>query len=100
MRELIKGILMLAVIAPFIFILEAFIYGAPQTVIQNTKGVQQACLDNGGTRNFCGCVAKEFEASLDTNTIVWRRVTFVRDTIPNKQELYDQANADCRNRLK
>ena len=100
MREFIKGALMLAVLAPFIFVLESFTYSAPQTVAQNTESVRASCLRGGGNTAFCGCVAEDFKARLDVNAIAIRRLMFVRDTIPDRQRYYEEADAACRTQLK
>ena len=99
MRDLIKYAIILAVIAPFIFVLESFIFGAPQTVSQNGESVRAACRDGGGSMKFCGCVAEDFKARLDVNAIAMRRIMFVRDTVPDKQQHYEAADAACRVKL-
>ncbi len=96
MRDFIKYAVILAVIAPFIFALESFFYGAPQTVSQNGESVRVACRDGGGSKRFCGCVAEDFKARLDVNAIALRRLMFVRDTIPDRQQHYEEADAACR----
>ncbi len=96
MRDLIKYAIILVVIAPFIFVLESFIYGAPQTVSQNGESVRAACLSGGGSTEFCSCVAEDFKARLDVNAIALRRLMFVRDTVPDKQQHYEDADTACR----
>ena len=100
MRDFIKYAIILAVIAPFIFVLESFIYGAPQTVSQNGESVRATCRKGGGSMEFCGCVAEDFKARLDVNAIAWRRLTFVRDTVPDRQQHYQDADAACRVKIK
>ena len=100
MREFIKGALILAVLAPFIFVLESFIYGAPQTVSRNAESVGATCRADGGGMAFCGCVAEDFKARLDVNAIAIRRLMFVRDTVPDRQRYYEEADAACRTQLK
>ncbi len=99
MRDFIKYALILAVLAPFIFVLESFLYGAPQTVTQNAESVRAACRNGGGGIAFCGCVAEDFKARLDVNAIALRRLMFVRDTVPEKQRHYEDADAACRVKL-
>lgn len=96
MPKIAKNILIVALIAPFVFVLEAFVYGAPQTVVQNTENIRQTCQAGGGSKSFCGCVAEDFRTRLDVNAIAWRRIMFVRDTVPDKQELYADADSACR----
>ncbi len=98
MRDFIKYVLIMVVLAPFIFVLESFIYGAPQTVSQNGESVRAACRNGGGTA-FCGCVAEDFKARLDVNAIALRRLMFVRVTVPEKQRHYEDADAACRVKL-
>jgi hypothetical protein len=96
MRDFVKGALILAVLAPFIFVLESFFYGAPQTVAENGESVRATCLKDGGDTIFCGCVADDFRARLDVNAIALRRLMFVRDTVPDRQRHYKEADAACR----
>ncbi len=96
MRDFIKYALILAVLAPFIFVLESFIYGAPQTMAENSENVRATCLKDGGNIIFCGCVAEDFRARLDVNAIAMRRLMFVRDTVPDRQRHYEEADAACR----
>ncbi len=100
MRNFIHSAIALVVLAPFIFVLESFIYGAPQTVSQNGENVRVSCIEGGRNANFCACVAEDFKARLDVNAIAWRRVMFVRDTVPDMQQHYEAADASCRARLK
>ncbi len=99
MRNFIHSVIALVVLAPFIFVLESFIYGAPQTVSQNGESVRAACRNGGGGIAFCGCVAEDFKARLDVNAIALRRLMFVRDTVPEKQRHYEDADAACRVKL-
>ncbi len=96
MRDFIKYAIILAVLAPFIFVLESFLYGAPQTVTQNAESVRESCRRGGGSKEFCGCVVEDFKARLDVNAIAFRRLMFVRDTVPDGQRHYQEADAACR----
>jgi len=99
MRNFYHSAIALLVLAPFIFVLESFIYGVPQTVVQNGENVRASCTEGGGSVNFCACVTEDFKARLDVNAIAWRRVMFVRDTVPDKQQRYEEAHAACRVKL-
>jgi hypothetical protein len=100
MRNFFHSAIALLVLAPFIFVLESFVHGAPQTVTRNGETVRVSCREGGGSVRFCICVAEGFKARLDVNAIAWRRVMFVRDTIPNKQQHHEEAHAACRAQLK
>ena len=97
MSDLWKYAIILLVLAPFLFVAEAFYYGAPTTINENTRNVREACRSGGGTREHCDCVAETFRAKLDSTNIAMKRIMFVRDTIPNKQRLYEEADRTCRN---
>ncbi len=96
MRDFFKYALILLVIAPFIFVLESFVFGAPRTVSQNSESVRVACRNGGGGKGFCSCVTEDFRARLDVNAIALRRLMFVRDTVPDRQRHYKEADAACR----
>ena len=100
MRNLFHSALVLAVLAPIIFVLESFIYGAPQTVSQNAENVRATCRKDGGSSSFCTCVAEDFKARLDVNAIALRRLMLVRNTVPGMQRHYEDADAACRAQLK
>ncbi len=94
-----KYVVAALVLLPIVFVFESFIYGGPITVSENTRSVREACLGGGADVPHCDCVAKEFESRLDLNDIIWRRLTFVRETVPNKQALYEEADRVCRLRV-
>ena len=99
MINFLKWAIALCVIAPIVFVLEAFVYGGPMTVAENTRSVREACIRGGGSGSHCSCVADEFESRLNVNEIIMRRLMFVRETIPDKQFLYEEADRACRIKL-
>ena len=99
MNNFWKWVITIAVLAPVVFVVEAFVYGGPITVAENTRSVREACLEGGGSRVHCECVAGDFESRLDVNKIIMRRLMFVRETIPDKQFLYEEADRACRTRV-
>ena len=67
---------------------------------RNAESVGATCRADGGGSAFCGCVAENSKARLDVNAIAFRRLMFVRDTVPDRQQYYEEADAACRTQLK
>ena len=99
MNNFFKWAIALGVIVPGVFVLESFIYGGPMTVSENTRTVREACVRGGGGQSHCDCVAEDFRSRLNVNEIIMRRLMFVRETVPDKQFLYEQAERACRTRV-
>ena len=91
----LKGAAILVVLMPFIFLIEAFTYGGPRTIETNVADIKKSCLAAGLPEKRCGCITDEFAKKLDSIDIALRRATF-RDTIPDKQKYFDEAQQTCR----